>query len=57
MLGHIALVVHLGHVAGGQADLVAVGGVARGGGRGELALGQLARGGLVKGHPGDRRSR
>ena len=51
-LGDVALVVHLGHVAGGQADLVAVGGVARRGGHRQLPLGQLAGQGLVKGHPG-----
>ena len=38
-LGDIALVVHLGHMAGGKADLVAVGGIARSGGGRQLALG------------------
>src|SRR5699024_7690194 len=41
-LGHIAGVVDLIHLAGGQADLVAVGGIARGRGGDQLALGQLA---------------
>ena len=40
-LGDVALVVDLGHMAGGQADLVAVGGVARRRGLGQLPLGQL----------------
>ena len=47
VLSHIALVVELRHVAGGQADLVAVGGVARRGGLGDLPLGQLALQGLL----------
>ena len=42
-LGHIAGVVQLVDNAGGKADLVAVGGVARGGGGDQLALGQLPR--------------
>ncbi len=41
-LGHIAGVVDLVHLAGGQADLVAVGGIARGRRGDELALGELA---------------
>ncbi len=55
-LGDVALMVDLGHVAGGQTDLVAVGGVARGGGLGQLALGQLALQRLTRGARG-RRSR
>ena len=51
-LGNIAVMVQLGNMAGGQADLVAVGGIARRGGGGQLPLGQLALQGLVKGHPG-----
>ena len=51
-LGDIPWVVHLGHVAGGQADLVAVGGVARRRSGGQLPLGQLSRGGLSQRHPG-----
>ena len=42
-LGDIAGVIELVHEAGGEAYLVAVGAVARGGGGDELALGQLAR--------------
>ena len=41
-LGHIAGVVDLVHLTGGQADLVAVGGIAGGSGGHQLALGQLA---------------
>ena len=41
-LGHIARMVDLIHLAGGQTDLVAVGGVAGRGGGDELALGELA---------------
>ena len=41
-LGYIALVVNFRHVARGKADLVAVGGIARRRGLGQLALGQLA---------------
>ena len=52
VLGHIAIVVHLGHMAGGQADLVAVGRVAGGSGGGQLALGQLALHGPVIGGAG-----
>ena len=44
--------VHLGHMAGSQADLVAIGGIARRRGLGQLPLGQLALQGLVKGYPG-----
>ena len=39
-------------MAGGKADLVAVGGIARGGGGGQFALGQLARQRLVHGGTG-----
>ena len=39
-------------MAGGQSDLVAVGGVARRGGLGQLALGELALQGLAEGDPG-----
>ena len=46
-LGHIAGVVDLIHLAGGQADLVAVGGIARRRGGDQLALGQLAGQGLA----------
>ena len=42
-LGNIALVVDLRHMAGGEADLVAVGGITRRGGLRQLSLGQLAR--------------
>ena len=56
-LGHIAGVVDLRHVAGGKADLVAVGGIARGGSLGNLALGQLARAESCLPGRGDRRSR
>ena len=41
-LGHVAGVVDLVDLTGGQTDLVAVGAVAGGGGGHELALGQLA---------------
>ena len=41
-LGHVAGVVELGDLAGGKADLVAVGGVSGSGGGHELALRQLA---------------
>ena len=41
-LGHVARVVELGDLPRGEADLVAVAGVAGGGGRHELALRQLA---------------
>jgi hypothetical protein len=39
-------------MAGSQADLVAIGGIARRRGLGQLPLGQLALQGLVKGYPG-----
>ena len=52
VLRHIAGVVELGDHAGGQANLVAVGGVARGGGGGQLALGQTALNGLAHGRAG-----
>ena len=48
VLGHIAGVVDFAHHAGGQPDLVAVGGVARRGGGAQLPLGQLALQGLVQ---------
>ena len=51
VLGHIAGMVDLTDLAGGKADLVAVGGVARRGGLGQLALGELAGNGF-----GDRRA-
>ena len=41
-LCHIAGVIDLIHLTGGQADLVAVGGITGGGGGHQLALGQLA---------------
>ena len=44
--------VQLRHVAGGKADLVAVGGVPRRGGLGDLPLGQLALQRLGQGHRG-----
>ena len=47
-LGDVALVVQLRHMAGGQTDLVAVGGIARGGGLAQLPLRQLAGEGLVQ---------
>ena len=52
VLGHIAGVVQLADQAGGQADLVAVGGIARRGGLGDLPLGQLAGDGILQGGPG-----
>ena len=51
-LGSVAGMVNLIHNAGGKADLVAVGGIARGGGGDDLPLGQLAGDGL--GHGGQR---
>ena len=51
-LGHEALVVQLRHVAGGQTNLVAVGGIACGGGLADLALGQFACQGLGHGLAG-----
>ena len=51
-LGDVALVVQLCHMAGGQTDLVAVGGIARRGGLAQLPLGQLAGEGLVQGGAG-----
>ena len=51
-LGYISIVVQFRHMAGGQADLVAVGGVARGSGLAELPLGQLAGEGVLQGGPG-----
>ena len=47
-LGDVALMVQLRHMAGGKADLVAVGGIARGGGLAQLPLRQLAGEGLVQ---------
>ena len=46
-LGGIAGMIQLIHDAGGKADLVAVGGIARGGGGHQLPLGQLAGQGLA----------
>ena len=51
-LGDKALVVQLRHMAGSQTDLVAVGGVTRGGGLTELPLGQLAGQGVLQRGPG-----
>ncbi len=51
-LGHVAVVVQLGDVAGSQADLVAVGRIACGSGLAQLTLGQLAGDGLAEGLPG-----
>ncbi len=48
-LGHVAGVVELGDLAGGEADLVAVAGVAGRGGGHEFALGELALEGLGDG--------
>ena len=47
-LGDVALVIDLRHMTGGKADLVAVGGVARGGSLAQLALRQLAGQRLVE---------
>ena len=47
-LGDVALVVQLRHMAGGQTDLVAIGGIARGGGLAQLPLRQLAGESLVQ---------
>ena len=51
-LGHVAGVVELADLPGGQADLVAVAGVAGGGGGHELALRELAGHGLGHGDRG-----
>ena len=56
-LGNIAGVVDLADMARGQADLVAVAGVAGSGSLGQLALGELAGQGLGHRACGDRRSR
>ena len=47
-LGDVALVIDLRHMTGGETDLVAVGGVARGGSLAQLALRQLAGQRLVE---------
>ena len=47
VFGHISGVIDLRHVAGGKADLVAVGGIAGGGSLGNPALGQLPGQSLV----------
>ena len=47
--GHVALVVDLAHLARGEADLVAVGAVARGRAQRDLLLRQLARQRLLEG--------
>ena len=52
VLGDVALVIDLRHMAGGKADLVAVGGVARRRGLAELPLGKLAGKGLTEGLAG-----
>ena len=52
VLGDIPLVIDLIHQAGGQTDLVAIGGVARRRGLGQLALGQLALQSFAHGRPG-----
>ena len=52
VLGHIAGVVDFGHVPGGQADLVSVGGVARRRRLAELPLGELAGRRVFQGRPG-----
>ena len=51
-LGGVAGMVNLIHNAGGKADLVAVGGIARGGGGDDLPLGQFAGDGLGHGGQG-----
>ena len=51
VLGHVAGVINLADLAGGKADLVAVGRIPRRGGLGQLALGELAGDGF-----GDRRA-
>ena len=51
-LGHIAGIVQLGHLAGGQTDLVAVRGITRGCAGGNFAAGQLACQRLIKGQGG-----
>ena len=51
-LGHVAGVVQLGDLAGGQADLVAVGGIPRGGAGSDFPAGQLAVECLLKGDGG-----
>ena len=55
-LGGVAWVIDLIHVGGGQADLVAVGAVACGGGGDQLALGQLAGQGILHRAGGVRRT-
>ena len=55
--GHIPLMIDLGHMAGGQTDLVAVGGVSRRRCLAQLSLGQLSFQCLTKGGPGVTRSR
>ena len=55
-LGRVAGMVHLVHQPGRQADLVAVGAVALGGGGDELSLGELARHGVGHGHQRVRRA-
>ena len=51
-LCHIAGVIDLIHLTGGEADLVAVGGITGGSGRHQFALGQLAGQGLADGLEG-----
>ena len=51
MLGDVARMVQLRHMAGGEADLVAVGGVPRRRRLGDLPLGQLAGEGVLKAGP------
>ncbi len=47
-LGYIAIMVKLGNMAGGQADLIAIGGIAGSCSLAELALGQLAGQGFIQ---------
>ena len=51
-LGDIAFVIELHHLAGGKADLVAVGGIAVSGAGGNLALGKLGGQRFAYGHGG-----